>query len=273
MRSGTIIAAIFEVKAIIQDFRMQSIGGLVTALDLWERAIIPTLLNNSESWTEISQTAIKKLEELQNMFLRVILDTPFSTPKPALKWETGMAPMENRIMVKKLKFINSIKHQDDSVLSKEILQEQIRLQLPGLAKECVEICHRFGLDNITKNEVPVKEWKMKVDRASRTQAEVEMKEEIERKDYSKMKYVKNEEFKMKEYIKMKSIENARTMFRIRSSMVDVKFNYKNDKRYSHELWKCEGCKSAIETQSHIINCPAFANFKGKKDRTLTLTWI
>ena len=102
-------------------------------------------MNNSESWTEISKSAIDKLEELQNLFLRVVLKTPLSTPKPALKWETGMAPVEHRIMVEKLKFLNSIKHQKDSALSKQILQEQIRLQLPGLAKECEDICQRFGL--------------------------------------------------------------------------------------------------------------------------------
>ena len=104
-----------------------------------------------------------------------------------------------------------------------------------------------------------------MEKASKDQAEVEIKEEIERGNYSKMKDVKNEDFAMKEYMKMKSIENARTMFRIRSKMVDVKFNYKNDYRYSHELWKCEGCKSAVETQSHIMYCPAFANLREGKN--------
>ena len=179
-RYGMTVAAIYEVAAIVQDFRMQSIGGLQTAIDLWELSIIPSLLNNSETWMEIADKAIQLLEELQNMFVRAILRVPISTPKPALKWETGLAPMEHRIMIRKLTFLNDLKHHDDSVLAKQLLKEQIRLGLPGLAKECSDICLRLKLENITKNVVPVKEWKRKVKLASKMQSEVEIKNDMER---------------------------------------------------------------------------------------------
>ena len=51
VRKGRVVAVIFEVKGIIQDYRMQCIGGMMAAIDLFELSIIPALLNNSESWT------------------------------------------------------------------------------------------------------------------------------------------------------------------------------------------------------------------------------
>ena len=57
------------------------------------------------------------------------------------------------------------------------------------------------------------------------------------------------------------IEDARMMFKIRSKMVDVKWNFKNDARYKAELWFCDGCKGAIETQSHVMHCPAYENLR------------
>ena len=74
-RSGKTTAAIFEIKAIIDDYRMQRIGGIVAAFEIWEMAVIPSLLNNSESWTEISTQTMEDLEDLQFLFIRTILET------------------------------------------------------------------------------------------------------------------------------------------------------------------------------------------------------
>ena len=41
-RKGRITAAIYEVRSIVEDVRMQSIGGLQGAFDLWELAVIPS---------------------------------------------------------------------------------------------------------------------------------------------------------------------------------------------------------------------------------------
>ena len=42
-------AAMYETKAIIEDFQMQAIGGMAGAWDIWERAILPSLLANCGS--------------------------------------------------------------------------------------------------------------------------------------------------------------------------------------------------------------------------------
>ena len=51
-RAGKVTTAIYEIKAIMEDCRINCVGGLSAGLDLWELAIIPYLMNNSETWTQ-----------------------------------------------------------------------------------------------------------------------------------------------------------------------------------------------------------------------------
>ena len=48
-------------------------------------------------------------------------------------------------------------------------------------------------------------------------------------------------------------------------MTDVKFNYKNDKQNRQELWRCDSCQTAIDTQSHILWCPSYKELRSGKD--------
>ena len=59
--------------------------------------------------------------------------------------------------------------------------------------------------------------------------------------------------------------DGRTMFKYRTHMTDIKFNYKNKEDYVMELWKCDSCQTAIELQSHILWCPAYQELRGGKD--------
>ena len=79
-REGRINAAILEVRSIIDDFRVQTIGGTLAGLEIWELALIPSILNNCETWVEIDQTSINILEGFQNKMFRSLLSTPQSTP-------------------------------------------------------------------------------------------------------------------------------------------------------------------------------------------------
>ena len=61
-----------------------------------------------------------------------------------------------------------------------------------------------------------------------------------------------------------SLRKARLTFRIRSYMTDTKFNRKYDKKFAAELWRCDHCKR-LDSQSHIIWCPAFLPLREGKD--------
>ena len=76
--------------------------------------------------------------------------------------------------------------------------------------------------------------------------------------------MQDENFETKQYLRESNLDDARLLFKYRSKMLDCKFNYKNDKQYSKELWKCDSCQSAIESQDHILWCPAYTDLREGK---------
>ena len=138
-RVGKVYSLIDEIIAVVEDFMCNSLGGILVGLDLCELAVIPFLMNNSETWTEADKEAIAQLENIQNRFLRRLLATPWSTPTPSLCWETGTSTMINRIILKKLTFYHHLLHLDDNSLAKQIFNIEEKLSYPGLVKECREL--------------------------------------------------------------------------------------------------------------------------------------
>ena len=87
------------------------------------------------------------------------------------------------------------------------------------------------------------------------------------KDLSKLDdfLIENDNFETKEYIRNMNVTDARVKFKLKTKMLDVKFNYKNDPINQATLWRCDSCKSAIDTQGHILWCPAYSELREGKD--------
>ena len=78
--------------------------------------------------------------------------------------------------------------------------------------------------------------------------------------------MKDEKFERKSYINEMTMKEAQTLFKFRTHMTNVKFNYKNDKTNRQELWRCDWCQSAIDTQSHILmTCPGYQHLRVNKN--------
>ena len=107
-RGGKVIKSVFEIRTVVEDCRSHIAGGFTAGLDIWEMAVVPYLLNNSESWIDISDKSIEALDQLQNQFYRVLLQVPTGCPIAALYWECGGLLMRNRIIKKKLIFLHHI---------------------------------------------------------------------------------------------------------------------------------------------------------------------
>ena len=77
-RSGRIKGATREIKTIMEEYQMQAIGGMMAAWELWERALIPSLLSGAGTWIGMgkSEKAVDMCENLQNYFWRVMLQVP-----------------------------------------------------------------------------------------------------------------------------------------------------------------------------------------------------
>ena len=74
-RYGRVFSSLIEVTAILNDFRIDSIGGMKAGLEIYELAILPSILNNSDMWVEMGKTSIEKLNNLQNTIFRWYTNT------------------------------------------------------------------------------------------------------------------------------------------------------------------------------------------------------
>ena len=134
-RKWRIMSSILEIKIIIEDFRINSIGGVLTGINLWELAVIPMMLNNCGTWDEINSESMKKLNNLQNTLMQYLLKTPKTTPTPSLAWDFGILPIKYRVMIRKLCLAKHIISLGKNSLANEIFNAQNDLSYPGLAKE------------------------------------------------------------------------------------------------------------------------------------------
>ena len=100
-RYGKIKGAAMEVKQIIEDFQMQALGGLAAARDLWERALVHSLLACSGTWLGDIQEAVKLCDYIEGFYWKIILKVPDSCPKLAIRCEAKMRSTKWRIWEEK----------------------------------------------------------------------------------------------------------------------------------------------------------------------------
>ena len=84
-KESKIKAACLEIADIIQDWRSQAIGGIDSALLMWEACCIPSLLTGAGTWVNITPAAERRLEALQHWFLRLVLRVGPGCPNPSLR--------------------------------------------------------------------------------------------------------------------------------------------------------------------------------------------
>ena len=221
---------------------MQTVGSMMAAKQLWEQAIVPSLLSGAGTWVSITPEAEAMCEELQELFWRVMLQVPKSSPKVMLTAETQTMMMKQRIWKMKLMTANGILKKDGT-MANDIYNEQMAMSWPGLSSEVKEICQTIGISNLNKNYISKEE----IENAVFFHNYKEMKCEMER--YRKLEDIKHEDFrKPQNYMESKSVENARMAYRIRCKMVKTfKMNFKN----SYKNLKCENCLfGSLDDQSH-----------------------
>ena len=79
-RYGKAFASLREIGSVINDFRINAIGGLKAGLDIFEMVVIPSVLNNSDTWMEIDWGSISRLNEHQNSMSENLFAVHHSVP-------------------------------------------------------------------------------------------------------------------------------------------------------------------------------------------------
>ena len=85
-RSARVKQIIFEIRAILQDTRLNSVGGLLLGLELWKLVAVPYLYFSMECFLVLPQEAIKLLNDLHLLFYRCLLNCGRGTPIGAMFW-------------------------------------------------------------------------------------------------------------------------------------------------------------------------------------------
>ena len=237
---------------------MQVVGGALRAFNLWNTCIVPSLLSNSGVWTNITKKQTKKLDDLQYEMVRSLLRLPSSTPLPALRGASGLMGMQWRIWQEKLLLVKVIREQYDKCLAKQVLEEQLTLELPGPVKEVSEICQVLGIPDVSREEV----GKSEIKEAVHHHHQMSLKKEME--GLKKCEELKNQDLsKPQGYFSMKCLEDCRMAFRLQCKMFDCPGNMKS--KYKGRMgcivctsWLAEGEVAPVATQEHLMVCPGLS---------------
>ena len=255
-RSGKIKGAAIEIKSIIEDYKMQHFGGLMAAWELWERALVPSLLSGAGTWLGLTKETIDLCDNLQNFYWRVILKVPQSCPKVALLCETSTMGMKWRIWERKCLLLKQILELEDTALAKIITKEADENGWPGLAQEVRKICHDINIPDINSTIVTKRQIKQAIYYSHYNN----MKENTS--NSNKLEDIKYEDFhSFRPYFNYKNINNARMAFRIRTNMVEnIPANFKG--KYDHENdLLCKFCPNVQFTQTHSKACPGMKEIR------------
>ena len=259
-REAKIKGACYEVAAIVEDWRAQSMGGFQCALDMFQLAIIPSLLYNASTWVEINSEAEELLENLQLFFVRLVLRVPQGTPKVALRSETGLLSMKLRIWKSKCMLLHFIRSMDSSTLARQVYEEQRRYGWPGLSKDVSTICQELGIEDVNTSS----EGKAVLKRALDNACDIKNQNDLKESMRGKTEKLKMEDCNLKDYMKLKSLQVVRDIFRTRTNLVEgFKGNFKN--RYKESTTNCEGCDQEVDDQAHAILCPAYDDLREGMD--------
>ena len=245
-----------EVKSIIEDYEMKAIGGLAAAWELWERALLPSLLSGAGTWLGKIDDTVKQCNKIQNFYWRLMCNVPESCPKLALLCETFMVDMKFRIWLQKCLLLLQIQRLDEEALARQVYQQAEEKNGPGLGQEVREICEQIHLPDINKYNVDKKEIQDAI-------FEAHFKDMMKQFQHSKkLSDIKDDNFRsLQEYFHDRNLTNARFKFKIRTKMVEkVPGNFKNRYLYNETGVNCSDCNVEL-TQNHLALCPARASMR------------
>ena len=258
-KQGKIRGACLEICIIINDWRARNLGGMETALMLWETCCVPSLLHGAGTWVEINKATEKKLNALQLWFLRLVLRIGPGSPCAALLWDNQMLDMGLRVWIQKVLLVLHIRSLEEETLAFKIYKEQKTHFLPGLAQETEFICKELSIEDCNNTTLSKTDYKTLLLNACHSKNEERLRlmatetkcARITQEKYGKQKYFKNT-----------TIEDTRNLFKTRFGLQKFAGNFTHDRQFSKTDWLCR-CRNAIEEEGHIVSgsCEVYSDLR------------
>jgi hypothetical protein len=227
-----------------------------TALLLWEACCIPSLLHGAGTWGDIKPATEKRLNALQQWFLRLVLQVGPGAPLASLGWETGVTDMKLRVWKEKVMLVRHLRSLGADTLASRVYREQVAMDWPGLARESQEICRQLGIEDCNNTNIAKAEYKNVVQDAITKKNEEILREQADGK--TKCERIMIERYGKKPYISESLIVDVRNMYRTRVGMMPFAGNYSHDRRFAKTEWMCR-CQETKEDERHLTSgeCPVY----------------
>ena len=228
---------------------------------LWESCCIPSLMHGAGTWTEMSLETEKRLNSIQNYFVRLVLRIGPGSPLVAILWDTSLLNMKFRVYIEKIMMIVHLRSLNKETLANIIYEEQRSNEWPGLCEETRWICEEVGIEDCNQTRLGKKQYREIVVAACHKKNEETLRSKAtEGKCYR----ISGEEYGRKQYLKDKNIEDTREWFKTRFGLQPFAGNFSRDRRYANSNWLCR-CKSVREEESHITsgNCEVYGDLNNQ----------
>ena len=193
------------------------------ALVFCESILISKLIFNSEVWYNVSNKQLEKLEQIDELYFRRILNVAKTAPKVSIYMEFGIMPIRFIIKIRRLLYYWHILQRN---------KEELIFRF-YTAQKCSPSEGDWG-NQITKDKADIKLElsDAEIKSMSHYQFKELVKQKVERfaiknleaRKKEKSKKLKISLFKPQEYILTTnlSITEVQTLFKIRNGMIDVK---------------------------------------------------
>ena len=107
----------------------------------------------------MSRAVEKKLNKIQNWFLRLVLQVGPGAPLASLLWDTGLLDMGLLVWREKLMLVLHLRSLDEDSLARRFYEEQKANNWPGLVKEAQEICQKLDIECVTATGLDAKNFR------------------------------------------------------------------------------------------------------------------
>ena len=196
---------------------------------------------------------MKDLEISQNICIKRLLKIPLTTPNAILRGELGIWSVEAQILYKKLMFLQRILKQDKTI-AKLVLLEQQNLPGPTWLHELKQLMITIGLNQTLEEIQKLSKFKWK--RIIKNYiASKELSTLMKTKETAQKGKKLEANISCKKYLSTLDLDEAHTILLIRTGMVDVKANYKQQQQDLN----CPICNEEVETSTHMLTCNKYSS--------------
>ena len=182
--------------------------------------------------------------------------------------------MRWRVWELKLLLVLAIRQQEEEVLARQVLEEQVELGLPGLGQEATDICLKLGLPDICRGR-PDRVSKEKIQEEIFYNHLKHLKEELGALKEKGKELFQMDIRKPQEYLASSSLAEARMAFRVQNRMLDIPGDMPG--RYLGRetceaclAWRSEDEQEAAPTvtREHLELCRGYAYLRAGKDLSI-----